>query len=123
MSNKTFKAMKFKVSTVEESEALQNYLFSLGYKWSGEVDEKAARNSTHPFLYSEPDGYITYSDSKFGETFFNKQTNHKEMVVEFKTTTVVSKITHIKPRTIEIDGVEYEVADIKLNISPYKVQV
>ena len=62
-------AMKFKVTSPEQSKRLQEVLFKLGYSWAG---EKVVKRSNAPYLYTDPDEDILWSNHA---AYFD--TNHR----------------------------------------------
>lgn len=60
---KQFQAMKFRVESRKQSEEIQNYLFSLGYRWNGDTNG-AVKHLDKYGLSTDVYGTIMYLGSK-----------------------------------------------------------
>lgn len=98
-----FKAMKFRVSSEEESEIIQKLLFEMGYKW-WITGRQLLMNNGESFLYTDDDGDITFGVC---ETWFAESAS-KEYSLKCSYT-LVPKIT----KTITIAGKKYDEELVK----------
>jgi hypothetical protein len=69
--------MKFRITSPEQSAAIQEKLFSLGYAWAGVYSEQYVRFTDKPYLYFNR-GMIQCSGS--GEALFDAEP-HQECVL------------------------------------------
>lgn len=76
----TFKAMKFRVKNFEHSCKIQEYLFSMGYKW-GQLGV-SIRQDDFKFIYTESNGVILYGQAEqvFEDSLENEETELVETV-------------------------------------------
>lgn len=95
--------LKFRVTSEEQSEELQKYLFSLGVNWVGTSGTTPAY--THiPFLYVGPRGWLEYTDS---EDVFN-DLEAREYTLQM-VTTVIPTLVAVEPRkTVLVGGQEVD---------------
>lgn len=70
--------MKFRITSPEQSAAIQEKLFSLGYAWAGVYSERYVRFTDKPFLYFNR-GMVQCSGG--GDAYFNAEP-HQECVLE-----------------------------------------
>jgi len=107
-----FKAMKFRVNNAQDSEALQKYLFSLGYQWrsTGRSIENYSDNFPNISTYADGNIYCVPDD-------YYKGHSHTEHTF---TTEVIVKEIQPKPETITIDGKEYDKAAVAERLASLK---
>ena len=73
-----FKAMKFRVENEEHSKKIQEYLFSLGYRWD---NCSVAKLINSKYLYTCSQGFLWYGSNKdLYEKYCNKEYKLKEVV-------------------------------------------
>lgn len=97
-----FKNMKFRVKDAEHSKQIQEYLFSLGYKWSS-LNQKT-QHTDALFLFVGIKGFITHEqdDNKYFE-------KHKYIEYQLKETKSYS-LEEVKPiKTIAALGIDLNV--------------
>lgn len=115
-----FRNMKFRIENPEQSVALQEKLFSMGYKWDDDSTDIMCEGK---FLFTSSGGNITYCD--FAETYEALQYSEQEI------TTVVSVTFKDKPakllflaepiRFIEFDGKQYDEKAFKAAIDGLEI--
>ena len=114
--------MKFRINNPDESKAVQETLFQLGYEWA---TGKHLKYQNKPFLYADTDADGMYiSHSSFGDSYFFESSaetqNHKEIkVVPIVTTTY--KFEAVEPPqavqgTIVVGGKLYDLEKLKERI-------
>lgn len=113
--------MKFRINNPEESKAVQETLFQLGFEWTAWRTTLAYQNK--PFLYADTEGmYISHSsgeDCYFFESSAETQ-NHKEIkVLPIVTTTY--QFEAVEPpqavqETIMVGGKVYNLEKLKERI-------
>ena len=97
-----FKNMKFRVKDKEHSKQIQEYLFSLGCKWSS-FDQKTQHTNAR-FLFVGIRGFITYVQDD--NDYFKK---HKNVEYQLKETKSYS-LEEVKPiKTIATLGIDLNV--------------
>lgn len=74
MANKmTLPNMKFRIKSPEQSEAIQEKLFALGYSWAGVYSETYTRFTNMPYLYfSQQKGIQSSGGGSICERLFNE---------------------------------------------------
>ena len=97
-----FKNMKFRVKDEEHSKQIQEYLFSLGYKWSS-LDQKTQYTNAR-FLFVDIGGFITYELDN--NDYFKK---HKNVEYQLKETKSYS-LEEVKPiKKIATLGIDLDI--------------
>ena len=100
----TFKNMKFRVSSPEQSKEIQEVLFELGYVWKsyGNKEMFTECADTYDWLYTNQDGCIW-----LGNNSYRGVISAQEFIVE---TTKSYKLIPVEPtkETITIDGKTYD---------------
>ena len=108
-----FKNMKFRVKDEEHSKQIQEYLFSLGYKWSP-LDQKTQYTNAR-FLFVDIGGFITYELDN--NDYFKK---HKNVEYQLKETKSYS-LEEVKPiKKIATLGIDL---DIEVTINGEKISL
>lgn len=100
----THKAMKFRVKNPEHSKAIQERLFEMGYKWSGDSDSIIQKLDSDFLFAYKSDMTITKMDSD--ESYFNK---HEA------TETTLEEITEWTPK-------QGEMIEVSMNKKWYSVK-
>jgi len=101
-----FKNMKFRVKDEEHSKQIQEYLFSLRYRWLGRYRDTMHVNK--PYLFTQTDGRITQTDNEYG---FNDPDYIEYQLKETKT----YSLEEVKPfKSIVSLGVDLNV-DVTVN--------
>lgn len=112
----TFKNMKFRVSSPEQSKEIQEALFEMGYKWEayGTMFKFLNEVELTPWLHTDEVGVLYRSNLDPDDEFSSiSPFRHQECVVEttksYKLIPVVPKVT-VEPakETITIDGKTYD---------------
>jgi len=94
------KAIKMRAANEEEAKSVQDYLFSLGYKWdSGLGEGYQFLDKKYFFGYSE--GYLTKGDDYHNGDKYYEQHRHEEV---FLPPTLSEKHTQISDKPIKSDG-------------------
>ena len=108
-----FKNMKFRVKDEEHSKQIQEYLFSLGYKWSS-LNQKILHTQAR-FLLVDIRGFITYEQDD--NDYFKK---HKNVEYQLKETKSYS-LEEVKPiKKIATLGIDL---DIEVTINGEKISL
>jgi len=112
----TFKAMKFKVTSPEQSKEVQEALFSIGYGWKsyGSVVMFTEDASLMPWIYTTEDGFVRigqdgYSRVKSSEEYTIKTTKSYELIPVVEQ--VVINVEY--DETVELMGQKYSKKELE----------
>ena len=95
-----FKNMKFRVRDEEHSKQIQEYLFSLGYKW---FSDEAIKMQSKPFLFANSYGGLGWANDL---SYFEKHEHAEYQLKE----TISYSLEEVKPiKTIATLGIDLNV--------------
>lgn len=116
-----FRKLKVKVKAGAHSEAVQNHLFSLGYRWySG--DTKPLYTDRDMAIFTENDGTMGRITGGSDLQTWWKYPKYQEVTVKEKVsyTVTVPKAPPPKPKTVKVAGKNYLQSDIEAKCKPVK---